>query len=308
MTPRMRFGISVPGAPNAETWLERARRAETGGFDTLLMPEHLAPSVLAPLPAIATAAAATTTLRFGTLLANNDLRQPVMLAREAATLDLLTGGRFELGLGAGYRRADYEGAGLEFSRASERVARLSESIDVVRQVWTGDSTRYSGAHYQLDGHRCAVSPTSASIRIVVGGNGWRILDLAARKADTVGFVGVSQRGTDDELDPTHFTKAGLDEQIGWVREAAGDRFARLELSVLVQHVEITPRARRAAEGIRSWMPRTTVDDVLDSPFVLIGSVARIADSLHELAERFGVTYVTFLGTSWSAAETVIAAL
>jgi probable F420-dependent oxidoreductase len=285
-----RFGVNARTPGPATAWIALARRLEELGYSTLNLPDHLTDRA-APMAALAAAAAATTRLRVGTLVLNNDFRHPVLLAREASTLDWLSEGRFELGLGAGYVKAEYDEAGLRFERGSARVERLAEAVTIVTRLLAGEVVTFAGRHYQVTKHTIFPRPVQRPRPpLLVGGNGPRLLTVAAREADIVGLTGVTftRGGTGREL--SGFTAAGVDERIGIVREAAGARLARLELSALVQRVIVT-RDRRgaAAELTRRWS-ELGVDEVLESPFVLLGSVDEIVAQLVARRRRWGISY------------------
>jgi len=254
--------------------------------------DHLADGMFPPLTALVAAADVTERLRFGTLVVNNDFRHPVVLAREAATVDLLTGGRLELGLGAGHMKHEYDEAGLHFDPPAVRVARMSESVAILRQLLSGDEITFDGEHYQVHGHRCFPQPLQRPVPLLVGGNGRRVLETAGRFADIVSFTGFSQVEGERGVNPTHFTDAGLAEQVAWVLAAAGPRFDQLELSTLVQGVVLTDDRRAAAEQVQSLVPTLRVDDILSSPYSLIGTTHQIADQLRERRERLGISYIT----------------
>jgi probable F420-dependent oxidoreductase len=279
-----RFGVSIAEATDRRAWQDKARRAEASGFDVLLVADHLA-AMFPPLTALCTAAEATEHLRVGTLVVNNDFRHPVLLAREAATVDLLTDGRFELGIGAGHMQHEYDSAGLRFDPPAVRVARLGESVRIVKQVMAGGPVSFAGEHYTVREHEGFPHPAQRHVPLLVGGNGRRVLAIAAQEADIVGFTGFSQVEGTTDVALTHFTSTGLAAQVAWVREAAGTRFADLELNALVQHVG----ARDDLDGIATRIG-TPVDDLADSPFVLTGPPDEIADSLRAARERFGLTY------------------
>ena len=184
--------------------------------------------------ALAFAAEATKRIRIGTFVINNDFRHPVLLAREAATLDFLSGGRFELGLGAGHSGDEYREAGIPFEKPPVRVAKLAESIAIIKRLWADEAATFEGAHYQVIGHPSYPKPVQQPIPIVVGGNGRTLLQLAAREADIVGFTGIfiAEDGMGRAF--PHFTPDGLDNRVEVVREAAGSRFEALELNILIR--------------------------------------------------------------------------
>jgi probable F420-dependent oxidoreductase len=280
------------GAGSRDEWRDKARRAEAAGFDTMLVADHLTDGMFPPLTALVAAAEATGRLRLGTLVVNNDFRHPVVLAREAATVDLLTGGRLELGLGAGHMRHEYEEAGLQFDPPSVRVARLAESAGIIRQLLAGEVVTAVGDHYEVHGHRCFPQPLQQPVPMLIGGNGRRVLETAGRLADIVGFTGFSQVEGERSVNPTHFTDAGLADQVAWVRAAAGDRFDQLELSTLVQGIALTDDRRGAAEQAQSLLPALAIDDILSSPYSLIGTAEEIASQLRDRRDRLGISYLT----------------
>jgi probable F420-dependent oxidoreductase len=287
-----RFGVSVrtPGA--AADWIGLARTVEALGYSTLLLPDHLTERP-APLPALSAAATATTRLRVGTLVLNNDFRHPVLLAREAATIDALSEGRFELGLGAGYARAEYDEAGLRYDRGAVRVERLEEAVTIVKRLFAGEAVSFDGRHYHVAAHTLYPRPVQRPRPpILVGGNGPRLLALAAREADIVAFSGITFVRGGAEPDVAGFRAAAVDERVRLVREAAGPRFADLELNVLVQRVVETGDRRGAAEELaRRWTP-LTADEILGSPFVLLGSIDEMVAQLAAQRRRWGFSYYT----------------
>jgi probable F420-dependent oxidoreductase len=305
MTRPLRFGVSMWSAASRDEWRAKARRAEAAGFDTMLVADHLAEEMFPPLTALVAAADATDRLRVGTLVVNNDFRHPVVLAREAATVDLLTGGRLELGLGAGHMKHEYDEAGLQFDRPAVRVARMAESAAILRRLLDGDEVTFDGEHYRVHGHRCFPQPVQQPVPLLIGGNGRRVLETAGRLADIVSFTGFSQVEGENEVNPTHFTDAGLAEQVTWVLTAAGPRFDELELSTLVQGVVLTDDRRAAAEQVQALVPTLRVDDILSSPYSLIGTPRQIADQLRERRDRLGVSYITVFEKDADAMAKVI---
>ncbi|HEY1934616.1 MAG TPA: LLM class F420-dependent oxidoreductase [Acetobacteraceae bacterium] len=287
-----RFGVSVRHAQSRAEWQDKARKVEALGYATLTVPDHLT-DLVSPMPALISAAAATKTLRIGTNVLNNDLRHPVLAAREAATVDLLTDGRFELGLGAGSIKSEYDEAGLSFDPGGTRVERLAESVAIIKRLLTGERVTFAGRHYRVTGH--SVSPPAAQKPhppILIGGNGRRLLALAAREADIVGFSGLTFRnGGAVPPDISGWRPSGVDERVRLVREAAGDaRYARLELNALVQQVVVTDDRRQVAEDLAGRWMQLTPDEVLGSPYVLVGTVDQIVEELRAYRDRWGISY------------------
>ncbi|HXC90542.1 MAG TPA: LLM class F420-dependent oxidoreductase [Stellaceae bacterium] len=286
-----RFGVSVRSAQSRAEWVEKARKVEELGYSTLTVPDHLT-DLMAPMPALASAAAATKHLRVGTYVLNNDLRHPVLVAREAATVDFLTDGRFQLGLGAGSIQSEYDEAGLAFDTGRERVDRLAEAVTVIKGLLKGEQVTFAGRHFRVTGHTIAPLPVQKPHPpILIGGNGRRLLALAAREADIVGFSGITfRRGGAAPPDLSGWRVSGVDERVQLVREAAGDRYPRLELNALVQRVVVTDDRRRAAEELTSRWAQLTADEFLASPYVLVGTVSQMTDDLLERRERWGISY------------------
>ncbi|MGD9701760.1 MAG: TIGR03621 family F420-dependent LLM class oxidoreductase [Acidimicrobiia bacterium] len=287
----IRFGVSGAFNGDPTQWAATARHAEEIGFDALHVADHLVARSLSPFSAAGVALGATERLRVGTLVLNNDFRHPVIVAREASTLGLLSDSRFELGLGAGHMKFEYDEAGIPFDPAGVRVERLAESAAIVRGLLAGEQVTFEGEHYQVHGHQLGAVPARAPLTI--GGNGRRVLETAARLADIVGFTGFlpNQDGSDARL--THLSAAGIAERVLLVREAAGHRFDAVELQVLVQQVAVTDRRRAEAERVAGrW--KIPLDVVLDTPFLLLGSAEHIAEQILGWRERLGLSYfVTF---------------
>ncbi len=299
-----RFSIGLPQTDSRDELRAFARKAEQLGFDLLTTPDHLL-DLLPPFAALACAAEATTSIRLATLVLNNDLRHPAMTAREAAALQALSGGRFELGIGAGHARPEYESIGLPFEPPAVRVARLSESVSLIKQLFAGDPVTASGDHYTLTAHhlypRPAVRPP-----ILIGGNGRSLLRLAAREADIVGFTGLGRTLPDGQRhEPAGFAAERVAERLALVREAASDRFEALELNALVQFVTVTDDRAATAEVIAKGVPPLTPGDILGSPFLLLGTPEQMAHDLRARRERFGISYYSFFAPALDAVARVI---
>ena len=287
-----RFGVSVWHVASRAELAEKTRKIEALGYDTLSFPDHLNERI-APLPALVAAADATTRLRVGTNVLNNDLRHPVLVAREAAAIDLLTDGRLQLGLGAGSIKSEYDQAGLRFETGRVRVERLAEAVAVIKALLKGDEVTFFGAHYQVAGHTIAPLPVQKPHPpILIGGNGPRLLALAAREADIVGFSGITFRdGGASPPDVSTWRAAAVDERVRLVREAAGEeRYARIELNALVQRVIVTEDRHAAAEELARRWPQLTPDELLQSPYVLVGTVGQMVEDLQARRRRWGISY------------------
>jgi probable F420-dependent oxidoreductase len=279
------------GLTDAHALVADARTAESIGIDVLVRSDHLLEQY-APLPVLATVAAATERVRIGTFVLNVDLRHPAVLAQELASLDVLSGGRLEIGMGAGWNQPEYDAIGIAYDPVPTRVARLAEAVRVLKGCFADGPFSFAGEHYRIAGHDGYPKPVQRPHPpLFLGGGGRKSLALAAREAD---IVGLAPRPND----PRSITAAATEEKIGWVRAAAGDRFDRLEFNAYPSGgpVVVTQDARgeagRRADAIRRQTGvELTVEEVLESPHVFIGSVAGLADKCRELRERFGITSI-----------------
>jgi len=267
-----------------------ARHVEALGYHTLVMPDHFG-ARFALAPALVLAAEATSRLRVGSLVYDNDFRHPALLAQEVASIDLLTDGRFEFGLGAGWLKSEYDAAGIPFDGGGTRVERMAEALDVVKGLFTATPLTYEGRYYRLTGLTGSAKPRQQPHPpILIGGGGRRLLTLAANEADIISIMPRSKRdgsGLEDaDAGPEAFTR-----KVAWIREAAGDRFATIELNTLVQTVVITDHPRAAAEPLAKEYEMDP-EQVFETPLVLIGSVDQIAQTLEQRRERFGLSYIT----------------
>jgi probable F420-dependent oxidoreductase len=286
-----RFGVSVWHARSRAEFAEKARKIEALGYDTLTLPDHLTDRI-APMPALVSAADATKTLRVGTNVLNNDLRHPVLVAREAAAVDLLTDGRLQLGLGAGSIRSEYDQIGLGFDKGGTRVERLAEAVKIIKGLLKGEQVTFAGRHYRVTGHAIAPLPEQRPHPpILIGGNGPHLLALAAREADIVGLSGITFRGGGAvPPDLSGWRVSSVDERVRIVREAAGkERYERLVLNALVQRVVVTDDRRGAAAELTS-RTQLTPDEILQSPYVLIGSIDQMVADLLARRERWDISY------------------
>jgi probable F420-dependent oxidoreductase len=281
------------GATTREAWLAMARKAEAQGFSTLLISDHLH-NQIGPVPALVAAADATTTLRVGSFMFANDFRHPVFLAQEAATIDLLSSGRFELGLGTGWLLADYEKAGIVFDPPGVRIARMEEAMRVVKGCWGDQPFTYSGAHYKLKELNVLPKPAQKPRPpIMIGGGAQRVLSIAAREADIVSINFKTTR--EGWADFSSIRPEAIDQRIQWVREAAGDRFESLELNNFAFIAAVTDQRRQAAQqafrNFRETIDDASIDEWFGSPMVLVGTVGQIIEDLQMRRERFGISYI-----------------
>jgi probable F420-dependent oxidoreductase len=305
---RLRFGLHVLAPSGHDEWVSTARGAEAVGFSTLTVADHLVDGCISPFAALGVAAEATTTLRIGTLVLNNDLRHPAIVAREALALDSLSGGRLELGLGAGHGFPEYESAGIPFDDGTTRVARLGEAVEVLDGLLRGEEVTFSGDHYQLTAHRAWPPPIQRPRPpILVGGNGQRLLRMATERADTVGLSGTGRTKTDGLThEATCFPPDAVDERIALVRAASAPR--DIELHALVQQVMVTDDPTSTAERLRERAPELSVDDILATPYLWIGTVESICDKVRAARERWGFSYFTVFQHSLEAATPVVTQL
>jgi len=308
-----RFGAGCFRAGSGSEYAEQARRIEAQGYATLLIADHFVGQLFAPGPALTAAALATTSLRVGTTVYAADYRHPVVLAQEAASIDVLSDGHMEMGLGAGWSKGEYEQIGIPFDPAGIRVDRMQEALRVVRGLWCEQPFSYSGDHYtitEVDGWPRPVQQPGPPIFIGAGGK--RMLSFAAREADIVGILAKALPAGD--LDTPSDTEQRLAEKAGWIRDAAGDRFAAIELAMLIWAVRVTDDARAGAEDIArtrhtpTKSKQTTPEQILASPYYLIGSVEQIVERLHELRERYGVSYFSVFPKEREALAPIVARL
>jgi probable F420-dependent oxidoreductase len=295
---RLRFGVVSESVLAGRAWLDRARQVEDSGIDVLLLRDHFSAGAfgqqLAPFSGLAAAAAVTTRLRVGTIVLSNDFRHPAIVAHEAASLDLLSDGRFELGVGAGWYQPEYDAAGIAFDSAGRRIARLEESLRIIRELLAGTPVHRTSDFYRIDGLDLDVLPTPrlSSPRLLVGAGGPRMLRLAARHADIVGVLPAPIRNATDSDDPHDRLPAAFDAKIGVIREAAGERFENLEINAFAMFT-ITDRRRSETEEMivrRGWSG-IDVDAVWQMPTIFIGSLDQIRSDLQERLERFGLSYL-----------------
>jgi probable F420-dependent oxidoreductase len=261
------------------------------------MADHLVPGVLSPLPALAAASAVTERVGLSTMVLNNELRHPAVLANEAAVVSELSEGRFTLGIGAGHAEAEHVAIGLPLPPPAERIERLETTVVALRRLLDGGTVTTSGSFPQLTEHRVAPEP-SHPVPILVGGGARGVQAAAARHADVLGLTGFSARGVAATPTLTHFSAEKLSDRLEWVRTLPRDRTEPLGLQALVQVVTVTDDRRAAAEALLDEWETTdlTVDEALSSPFLLLGTVGEIADQLHQRTERYGIeTWTVFSG-------------
>ena len=285
-----RFGVQEHRAPSAKAWREKARLVETLGYSTLYLPDHFGDQ-LSPIAALMSAADATTSLRVGSLVFDNDYRHPVVLAKEAATLDLLSEGRLDFGLGAGWQVSDYEQTGIPFDPPGMRIERMAEALQIIKRFFGGGSVSFTGKHYKVDQVEAAPVPVQKPHPpIVLGGGGKRMLHLAGREADIVSVnFNLSEGRVNRTLVRTGLAEA-TDEKMGWIKEAAAERFSEIELSVTVFVANVTDDRDTVAGALAAGL-RSEPGEVLQTPHFLIGTVEQIIADLQARRERFGISFV-----------------
>lgn len=299
-----------------EDLVNAARKAETEGYATFTVADHFN-TPMAPFPALATAAEATTTLRVAPYVLDNDFRHPSITAREVAAMDEVTGGRFDFGIGAGWKQPEYVEAGFVFDRPGVRIARLVEALQIFEKLFTGEPTTFSGEHYEMDG--LVLRPISSERPpppIMIGGGSPKILGVAGKWAD---IVSVAAKATlQGRIDSGDTTVAATEQKMSWVREAAGDRFANLHLNAPLMDAVIGPDARALAaakldeissdKNFMAYTRELTVDDLLESPYFFFGTVNDIVEHAKASQERFGISSWSLLGRTTADLAPVVEAL
>lgn len=314
-----RFGLQAFEASSAADWFDTVRRTEQLGYSTLFTSDHyFGPGAIAtemghrpvevgPLSAIAMAAAVTTTLRVGCRVFACDFHHPVVLAKETATLDMLSGGRLEVGLGAGWTAAEYDGLGIPMDSAGTRIERLAEYISLMRAHWAGAPINVTGRHVNVHGFEGRPLPVQKPHPpIMIGGGAPRILGLAGREAD---IVSLNFNNSAGKLGPGA-AQSGLDatrEKIGWVRDGAGDRFDRIELEIGAYFVAVGDNVAPQLESMAARLG-VPADDFAVHPHALFGTVEQICDTLVARREQLGVSYVTVAQRNMDDFAPVVAAL
>ncbi len=296
---KFRFGAQYTGS-TLEDWQEFARKAEDLGFSTLVVQDHFG-AQLSPLPALVSAAAVTSRLRLATIVLDNDFRHPANLAKEAATVDVLTGGRFEMGMGAGWLMPDYQKTGIPFGPPGERMSRFREAVQIVKAFFSeGSAVSFHGKHYNIEGLDAFPKATQKPRPpLMIGGRQRRMISFAAREADIVSISMLDRRTPDGPKPPT------FAEKIAWVREAAGERYPEIEIHANSQNVQVTDDQKQAVEETAERL-KIHPEDVLQAPANLIGSVDAIVEQLHAWRENCDLTYFVLQPRAIEAFAPVIA--
>ena len=302
-----RFGVQSTATGDRHQWVELARKIEDLGYSTLTMPDHFTEQ-FAPVPALQCAADATTTLRVGALVFDNDYKHPVVLAKELATIDVLSNGRLEIGLGAGWQVSDYEQSGIPYDRAGVRIDRFLEGLAVIRGALGPEPFSFSGDHYTITGYNGLPKPVQQPAPpILIGGGGPRVLRIAGREADIVGVNPSLSAGVIDQSTFATATAESTDEKLAIVREAAGERLDQIELNVRTFMVMVTDDVTQSLDALASFAG-SEPKAVNESPYALVGPPSKLVEDLLARRERWGFSYVIIGQSEAEAFAPVVAEL
>lgn len=303
-----RFGIQAKPTTTRHALQDLARRAEALGYATLTMPDHF-DDQFAPVPALQCAADATTTLRLGALVYDNDYKHPVVLAKELATMDVLSDGRVEIGLGAGWMESDYVASGIPYDPPGVRVSRFIEGVAVIKSALSPGKFSFQGDHYTVTDYDGLPKPVQQLPPLLIGGGAPRVLKFAAHHADIVGVNADLRTGKVDGSTISSMSAQAVDEKIGWIAEAATEagRLEAIELNVRVFMNAITDDVRGATDFI-AQMAHQPPEMVAETPFALVGPPPKLIDDLRARRERWGFSYVIVGQDELEAFAPVVAAL
>ncbi len=290
MARPFRFAIQAKNTTDAKAWAEQARKVEDLGYSTLTLPDHF-DGQLAPTLALQAAADATNTLNVGALVWCNDYRHPVVFASEMATLDILSEGRVEMGIGAGWMKTDYDAAGMSYDRPGVRIDRMQESVEIIRGLHADGAYSFSGEHYTITDLDLMPKPVQRPIPLLIGGGGPRMLRYAGRVADIVGINPNLKSGAIDATTSADTTAERFTEKLGWVRDGAGDRFDDIELQVRVFFVVFTDDKQGTLDAMAPGLGLTP-EQAAGSPLALVGTAEQMIEDLQARREQFGFSYVT----------------
>jgi probable F420-dependent oxidoreductase len=304
-----RFGLDVGDNFARDEFVSLVLRADSSGFSVVTGSDHVGSRLAAVLPMLSIAAEVSSRLRISPMVLANDFRHPVVLAKDAATMDILSEGRFELAMGTGWIKPQYEAAGVRYDPPGIRVARFEEAISVLKGCWSGEPFSFEGNHYRVTEVTCPRPFQRPHPPILVAGGGARMLKIAGREADIASITPLTP-GTSvfDNFGRDLANSGGrVAAQIDWIRQGAGRRFDNIELSVIAHHVSVTENAEQAREQFAA-RTGTTPEEIANSPHVLIGSVSAIVETLLDRRERHGISYFVFGSSDLDAIEPVIARL
>jgi probable F420-dependent oxidoreductase len=305
MTHPFRFGAKATRATSGKEWADLARAAEDLGYASFQIDDHFG-NQLAPVPAIMAAACATEKIYVGPHVAGIDFRNPVLFAKEAATIDLLSDGRMMLGLGAGWSKDDYAIAGIDQAAASVRIERLGEAVSIMRGLWGAEPFSFEGTHFSVAEVNAMPKPVN-QIPILIGGGGQKLLTLATQVAD---IVGINPKIVGKSINPRSMATAAadaVDEKIGFVKAAAGDRFGEIELQLQLFKTQVTDDPGPVIDGLAKAFGLPP-EVVATAPFFQIGTVAQIKENLIAMRERWGISYIVCQNDGTQSLAPIVAEL
>lgn len=298
-----RFGVQCASLPPGG-FAARVQRIEALGYSTLFCPDHFSPQ-WDPTVLLAGAAAVTTRLRVGALVYGVDYRHPVIFAKQAASLHLLSQGRHEFGIGAGWMETDYEQAGMPYDSPGTRIERLEETLQIALGMWSQDTFSFAGNHYSIkDVPKAAMLPAGERPQILVGGGGKRLLSVAGRYADIVGINPSLPEGKVTATTPADQTPERVREKVSWVR-AAAEKAGRDPNAIELQALSFVLAITDSPSGLREALARSsgmTPEQVADCPLFLTGSAAEIQDRLAKRREQTGISYIVIQGADMEQVE------
>jgi probable F420-dependent oxidoreductase len=296
-----RFAAGIRSTETRAEFVDGVREVERLGYSALMLSDHLVDQ-FAPIAALGVVAAVTSTLRLGTFVFNNDLRHPVVLAQELATLDRLSDGRLEIGIGAGWNKPEYDGAGISYDPGTVRIDRLAESITILKGLFDGGPIDFQGRYYRVKGFEDLPRPVQRPHPpFFVGGGSPKLLRVAAQQAQIVGIA--PRVRPDGKADVLGCTLAGSEAKLAVIREAAGSRFDQIEINTYPSFsAKVTDQARPAAHEVADRIRQRygidfSEDDILASPHVFIGSVGSLVEKFQMLRERLGISHI-FVGEDY----------
>ena len=306
---RFRFGLDVGDNVGRDEFVAMVQRAEESGFAVVTGPDHVGSRLAAVLPMLTVAAEVSPGIRVSSMVLANDFRHPVVLAKDTATMDILSEGRFELGIGTGWIRSQYEAAGVTYESARIRVDRFEEAITVIKGCWSGEPFSFAGNHYQVNNVTCPRPIQKPHPPILIGGSGPRMLQIGGREANIVSISPGTPGSSTFENVGSDLASSGdrLATQIGWIRQGAGPRFDEIELSVFAHHVDVTDDMDQKTQQFAA-QTQTPLDAVIQSPHVIIGPTSAIVEMLLDRREKHGISYIIFDAADLDAIEPVVSHL
>lgn len=307
MAHPFRFSVTATASIDPKAFTELARKAEDLGYSALSMADHL-DEQMAPLIALTAAAGATTNLKLLSLVLANDYRHPAILAKEATSLDQVSGGRLELGIGAGWMKSDYDQAGIAYDRPSVRIARLAETAAILQAAFRGEPVHFEGEHYTIDGLLNTPTPANPDgIPLMIAGGGRKVLGVAARCAHIVGLNPGLAAGVIDERAGATATPSATDQKIAWIRESADDRFDEIELQTRVHLATISDDGPAMAAALAPALGLSP-EEALASPHMLVGTEQQCVETLHRWREQWGISYIGISADALEQMAGVVAAV